>query len=84
MTDSVAAVSEVGALGEPRTTETPCPICVMTLSLDDERPRLGVVRWDIVDLELKMGTAARFECPNGHSSDDDPDLLKAFPRRRFW
>ncbi len=84
MTSSVADMSAVGDPSKSRTTETPCPICVMTLSFDDERPRLGVVRWDIVGLGLRMGTAVSFECPNGHSSTDDPALLKAFPSRRFW
>jgi hypothetical protein len=58
---------------------------VMTLSLDDERPKMGTVRWKIVaaDHGLRIGTAESFTCPNGHTSDEDPELLKAFPSRRF-
>ena len=85
MTSSIADVSETEAADECRTTEMPCLICMTTLSLDDEQSRLGTVRWKISpDLGPRMGTAVSFECPNGHSSNDDPELLKAFPRRRFW
>jgi hypothetical protein len=85
MTSSIADVSGTGAADECRTTEMPCLICMTTLSLDDEQSRLGTVRWRISpNLGLRMGTAVSFECPNGHCSNDDPELLKAFPRRRFW
>ena len=85
MTSSVVDVSKTEAADEYRTTEMPCVICMTTLSLDDERSRVGAVRWRIApDFGLRMGTAVSFECPNGHSSSDDPGLLKAYPRRRFW
>jgi hypothetical protein len=54
------------------------------LSLDDDQPKFGTVRWKIVaHARLKLGTAVNFDCPKGHSSDEDPHLLKAFPSRRF-
>ena len=85
MTSSVADVSETEALAECRTTEVPCLVCVMSLSLDDDQPKVGRVRWKVVaNSRLKMGTAVSFECPQGHSSEADPELLKAFPPRRFW
>jgi hypothetical protein len=85
MTSSVADVSATEAAHEHLTTKAPCLICMTTLALDDERSRVGVVRWSIASiLGLRMGTAVGFECPNGHSSSDDPELLRAFPRRRFW
>ena len=81
-----AGVAELlpGAI-EVRTAEARCPECVMTLSLDDEQPKMGTVRWEIVATEygLRIGTAESLECPNGHSSEDEPELLKAFPSRRF-
>ena len=69
---------------EQRTTEAPCLVCVTTASLDDERPKTGTVQWEVTArFRLKTGTAVRFECPNGHSSAADPELLKAFPPRLF-
>jgi len=85
MTSNVADVSETEVREEYRTTETPCLICMTNLPLDDERSRVGAVRWRLAsDLGPRIGTAVSFDCPNGHSSGDDPELLKAFPRRRFW
>jgi hypothetical protein len=69
---------------EYRTTEVPCLVCVTTLSLDDDQPKFGTVRWKVVaHARLRSGTAVSFACPNGHSSDIEPNLLKAFPSRRF-
>jgi hypothetical protein len=85
MTSTVVDLSKTEAEDEYRTTDVPCFICVTTLSLDDERSKVGAVRWRIAqDCRLRMGTAVSFECPSGHSSSDDPGLLKAYPRRRFW
>ena len=85
MTSSVADVSEAGAPTECRTTEAPCLVRVTTSSLDDEQPKTGMVRWRIrSDIGPRIGTAVGFECPQGHSSEVDPELLKAFPSRRFW
>jgi hypothetical protein len=82
MTSGVTDQSE--ARTAEGTTEMPCMICLTALSLDDDRPKIGTVTWEIVfDFGLRVGTAVNFECPNGHSSKDDPELLKAFPRRRF-
>jgi hypothetical protein len=84
MTSSVVDLSKTEADAEYRTTDAPCLICLTTMPLDDERSRVGAVRWRIApDVGLRMGTAVSFECPNGHSSNDDPGLLKAYPRRRF-
>jgi hypothetical protein len=84
MRSSVVDLSKTDAEDEYRTTDVPCLVCVTTMSLDDERSRVGAVRWRIArELRLRMGTAVSFECPNGHSSIDDPGLLKAYPRRRF-
>jgi hypothetical protein len=84
MISGVADPLQVVACAESRSTPTTCPICVMTLPLDDERPRTGTAIWEILPKSrVKIGTAVRFECPNGHSSEDDPELLKAFPSRRF-
>jgi hypothetical protein len=83
MTSSVAGLSEAEVADE-RTTEMPCVMCLTTLSLDDDRSKVGTVRWNVVtNFGLKVGIAIDFECLNGHSSKDDPELLKAFPRRRF-
>jgi hypothetical protein len=83
MTSGMAEVAS-DAPAEQLTTPGRCPVCVTTLSLDDDCPRIGTVHWDISAQErLRIGVAVRFECPNGHSSDDDPTLLKAFHSRRF-
>jgi hypothetical protein len=67
-----------------RTTELPCVICLTTMSLDDDRPKLGTVRWQVSPyFGLKRGTAISFHCAQGHSSESDPELLKAFPSRTF-
>jgi len=85
MTSSVVDPSKTKAEDEYRTTDVPCLICLTTLSLDDERSKVGALRWRIAqDSGLRIGTAVSFECPAGHSSNDDPGLLKAYPRRRFW
>ena len=85
MTSSVAPVPAVEAPAECRTTEVPCLVCVTTLSLDDDQTKTGTVRWKVTaSLRLRMGIAVSFECPQGHSSEADPELLKAFPPRRFW
>ncbi len=85
MTSSVADVPETEVAHEYRTTEAPCVVCMTALPMDDERLRVGVVRWRIASNSgPRMSMAVGFECPNGHSSTDDPELLKAFPRRRIW
>jgi hypothetical protein len=67
-----------------RTTEVPCLMCLTTMSLDDDRPKLGTVRWQLSPyFGLTRGKAISFECPQGHSSDGDQGLLKAFPSRTF-
>jgi|1185.fasta_scaffold45833_1 hypothetical protein len=89
MTSGMAEISQDAESAEQMsvehvTTAARCPACVLTLDLDDERPRLGLVRWKIaVSARIRIGTAVHFDCPNGHSSEDDPDLLKAFHSRRF-
>jgi hypothetical protein len=83
MTSGMAEVAS-DALAEQLTTPGRCPVCVTTLSLDDDRPRIGTVRWDVSgQARLRIGVAVGFDCPNGHSSDLDPTLLKAFHSRRF-
>lgn len=85
MTSSVAHVPAAEPTAECRTTEVPCLVCVTTSSLDDDQPKTGMVRWKVAaNFRVKMGIAVRFECPQGHSSEADPELLKAFPPRRFW
>jgi hypothetical protein len=78
-------VSSVHPTVEFRTTERRCVTCLTTRSLDDEGPTLGTVRWKISsgDSGVKIGIAVNFQCLNGHTSDDDPQHLKAFPSRRF-
>ncbi|MDQ1662380.1 MAG: hypothetical protein QOJ68_2360 [Blastococcus sp.] len=84
MTSSLVEVADVAAAVEYRTTEVRCLVCVTTLPLDDDQQKNGTVRWKIVPRgRLTLGTAVSFDCPNGHSSDVDPHLLKAFPSRRF-
>lgn len=85
MTAGLAEVSAAANPVERREAPARCPVCVMTLPLDDERPKMGTVRWKIVSAGrgLRIGTAESFACPNGHTSDDDPELLKAFLSRRF-
>jgi hypothetical protein len=57
---------------------------VTSHALDDDRPKRGTVRWAVRRTgRLTTGVAVAFECPNGHSSEDDPALLKAFRRRLF-
>ncbi len=85
MTSAVSRTPETLAPDEHRTTEAPCLICVTTLSLDDDRSKMGTVSWKILsNSKFMVGYAVSFECPSGHSSKDDPALLKAFPPRRFW
>jgi hypothetical protein len=74
--------------GEPateyRSTELPCVVCLTTRSLDDDQPKVGLVRWQIAPyFGLRRAKAISFQCPQGHSSEDDPELLKAFPSRTF-
>ena len=84
MSSDVAELSTDRPPAEFLSTEVPCLLCVMARSLDDDRPRTGTVRWKIVPASrLKIGIAVSFECPDGHQSEDDPQLLKAFPSRRF-
>jgi hypothetical protein len=67
-----------------RTSELPCVVCLTTLSMDDDQPKLGTVRWQLFQyFGLTRGKVVSFCCPRGHSSDDDPELLKAFPTRTF-
>lgn len=69
---------------EYRTTELPCVVCLTTMSLDDDRPKLGTVHWQITPyFGLKRGRPISFRCPQGHPSEGDPELLKAFPSRTF-
>ena len=84
MTSSTAEVrTDVGPAVQVA-TEMRCPVCVITLPFEDERPRVGTVTWEIPPHPVvRIGVAVRFECPNGHCSDDDPGLLKAFRSRRF-
>jgi hypothetical protein len=84
VTNAVAETPVAVDAAEYRTTEVRCLVCVTTLALDDDQPKIGTVRWKVVaHARLKLGTAVSFDCPNGHSSDADPRLLKAFPSRRF-
>lgn len=70
--------------GEYHTTDMPCVVCLTTLSLDDDQPRLGKVRWQLRPyFGLRRGKPVAFSCPQGHSSDADPELPKAFPPRTF-
>ncbi|MDQ1662046.1 MAG: hypothetical protein QOJ68_2026 [Blastococcus sp.] len=69
---------------EFRSTELPCLICLTTMALDDDRRKLGTVRWQLSPyFGLTRGKAISFQCPQGHTSDGDPELLKAFPSRTF-
>jgi hypothetical protein len=82
--DDASATDRDQASTEVRTTEMPCMVCLTTISLDDDRPRFGTVRWEVFQyFRLRRGRALSFHCPQGHSSDGDPDLLKAFPSRTF-
>jgi hypothetical protein len=85
MTSGVTDVAEPSASrAEYRTTESLCVVCLTTLSLDDDQPRSGTLRWEITPyFGLKRGKAVGFQCPQGHTSEDDPELLKAFPSRTF-
>ena len=84
MTDVLVDASEATAPPEYLTTRRPCPVCMTNLPLDDDQPKTGTVRWRISStVRVRTGRAVGFECPNGHSSDDDTELLKAFPPRRF-
>jgi hypothetical protein len=67
-----------------RTTTGPCLTCLLTRSLDDDRSALGSVTWAVRRVgRLVTGIATDFTCPNGHTSEDDPALLKAFRSRLF-
>ena len=85
--DSANPVGELAELTsgtEYRTTELPCVVCLTTMSLDDDRPKLGTVRWQLSPhFGQKRGRPISFRCPQGHSSEGDPELLKAFPSRTF-
>jgi hypothetical protein len=84
MTSSVADVANDEGTVEHQTTTRRCLTCLITRSLDDDQPALGTVRWKVTSRDrIKVGIAVSFECLNGHSSDEDPDLLKGFPSRRF-
>jgi hypothetical protein len=67
-----------------RTKELPCVVCLTTVSLDDPGLNLATVCWEIVPYSgLRLGRAVALHCPRGHSSDDEPDLLRGYPSRRF-
>jgi hypothetical protein len=69
---------------EHRTTEGPCISCVLAHPLDDDRPKLGTVTWVLRRTgRLTTGVSIKFECPDGHRSDEDPALLKSFRSRLF-
>jgi hypothetical protein len=79
----VESPADTGAV-EIRTSDAPCVVCVTSCSLDNDRPRPGVVRWAVRRQgRLSIGRPIAFDCPNGHSSEDDPALLKAFRSRLF-
>jgi hypothetical protein len=84
MTSAIADTPADAGQVEYRTTDGACLVCVTSRSLDDDTPKLGTVRWEIhVEGRLNRGRAVGFECRHGHSSEDDPALLKAFPSRLF-
>jgi hypothetical protein len=84
MSDGLMVSPVDTSAAEIRTSEAPCVVCVLSCSLDDERPRLGVVSWAVRRQgRLTVGAPIAFECPNGHSSHDDAALLKAFRSRLF-
>lgn len=69
---------------EYRTTTLMCPTCEVTMPLDHPRQQPGEVRWEITQYwGGKKGKAVSFRCPNGHSSESDPQLLRHFPQRDF-
>ena len=84
MSSGIPEVTGAAGAVEHRTTEATCPACATSRSLDDDSPKLGTVSWEIREEgRLRKGRAVHFECPNGHSSDDDPALLKVFLSRLF-
>jgi hypothetical protein len=84
MTSGLTEVASAAGTTGYRTTEGPCPVCVFASSLDDDEPKLGTVRWELRRRgRLTTGVAVDFHCRNGHTSDDDRGLLKAFPSRLF-
>ena len=84
MSSAIAESPVERGVVEHVTTDGACLECVTSRSLDDERPKLGTVRWEVREEgRLRRGRAIGFECRNGHSSEDDPALLKAFPSRLF-
>ena len=49
-----------------RTTELPCLVCLTTMSLDDDQPKLGTIRWQISPyFGLKRGVAVGFRTDAG-------------------
>lgn len=84
MSDGLIGSLPDGAAVEIRTSEAPCVVCVTSSSLDDERPKVGTVRWTVHQQgRLRVGAPIAFECPNGHSTQEDPALLKSFRSRLF-
>ena len=84
MTSAVVGPSDTSAAEDYRMTSVRCLTCVTTMPLDDDRPKMGTLRWRVAtDSTVTIGRAVSFYCPNGHSSDTDPQLLKAYPSRRF-
>ena len=83
-----SCVQELVAVGdgalEDRATDEPCLECILSRSWDDDTPSSGRVRWSLRRTgRLTIGTPISFECSQGHSSDADPALLKAFRSRLF-
>jgi hypothetical protein len=67
-----------------RATEGLCITCGLSRGLDEDRPALGTITWAVGQAgRLATGSPVAFKCPNGHTSDDDPALLKAFHSRLF-
>jgi hypothetical protein len=84
MANAMAHVVGDGSAVTFRTTEGPCLTCVLAHSLDDDRPKLGTITWAVRPVgRLMTGVPTDFTCPDGHTSDDDPALLKAFQSRLF-
>jgi hypothetical protein len=82
--DDLMAGASTSEVTEYATTDVPCIVCVLSRELDEDRPKLGIVRWQVRSAgRLVTGVPVAFDCPNGHSSAEDPALLKAFRSRLF-
>ena len=89
MTSAASGSSDTSTSEDYRVTSVRCLTCVTTLLLDDERPKMGTLRWKVTtDSTVTIGRAVSFDArtatrarrtpsssrPFRHAGSDSPNL----------